>query len=44
MFTVDFAGAEPMLLAPEEWGKWLITPEMLSAFLVRLLELCPISS
>lgn len=25
MFTVDFAGAEPMLLAPEEWGEWLIT-------------------
>lgn len=20
-FTVDFAGAEPLVLAPEEWGK-----------------------
>lgn len=44
VFTMDFAGAEPMLLTPEERGEWLITPDMLSGFLVRLLELCPISS
>lgn len=37
VFTVDPAGAE-------EWGEWLITPDTLRAFLVRLLELCPISS
>lgn len=37
VFTTDSAGAE-------EWGEWLITPDMLRAFLVRLLELCPVSS